>query len=160
MAFDGIVTRAMVREINEKIYMGKIEKVYQPEADELVFNIHTKSVIRNYLQKKIEVVEKLNSSVPNESKHIVLSDNDWTELEVFLNSVEDLFVSRLKKEHPNLSKADLRLMMLLRLKLSQKTLASIYCVSEKAIKQKLFLYKDKVGIKNEHFSLRNYIENF
>ena len=43
MAFDGIVTRAMVREINEKIYMGKIEKVYQPETDELVFNIHTKS---------------------------------------------------------------------------------------------------------------------
>ena len=31
MAFDGIVTRAMVREINEKIYMGKIEKVYQPK---------------------------------------------------------------------------------------------------------------------------------
>jgi len=26
--------------------------------------------------------------------------------------------------------------------------------------EKLFLYKDKVGIKNEHFSLRNYIENF
>ena len=39
-------------------------------------------------------------------------------------------------------------------------LASICCISEKAIKQKLFLYKDKVGIKNEHFSLRNYIENF
>ena len=118
------------------------------------------TVMRNYLQKKIEVVEKLNSIVPNESKHIVLSDSDWTELEVFLDSVEDLFVSRLKQKHPNLSKADLRLMMLLRLKLSQKTLASIYCVSEKAIKQKLFLYKDKVGIKNEHFSLRNYIESF
>lgn len=42
MAYDGIVTRAMVRELNEKIYLGKIEKVYQPEADELVFNIHTK----------------------------------------------------------------------------------------------------------------------
>ena len=42
MAFDGITTCAMVRELNEKIYMGKIEKVYQPEADELVFNIHTK----------------------------------------------------------------------------------------------------------------------
>ena len=43
MAFDGITTCAMVRELNEKIYMGKIEKVYQPEADELVFNIHTKT---------------------------------------------------------------------------------------------------------------------
>ena len=43
MAFDGITTCAMVRELNEKIYMGKFEKVYQPEADELVFNIHTKT---------------------------------------------------------------------------------------------------------------------
>lgn len=118
------------------------------------------SIMRNYLQKKIEVVERLNSTVPDDGKHIILSDSDWTELETFLDGVENLFVSRLKTEHPNLSKADLRLMMLLRLKLSQKTLASIYCVSEKAIKQKLFLYKDKVGIKDKQFSLRNYIENF
>lgn len=134
-----------------------MEKLHQ---EELAHKNVQMTVMRNYLQKKIEVVEKLNSAAPNESKHIVLSESDWTELEVFLDGVEDLFVSRLRKEHPNLSKADLRLMMLLRLKLSQKTLASIYCVSEKAIKQKLFLYKDKVGIRNEHFSLRSYIENF
>ncbi len=42
MAFDGIVTRGMTRELKEKILYGKIEKVYQPEADELVFHIHTK----------------------------------------------------------------------------------------------------------------------
>lgn len=140
---------------NQKQQM--MEKLHQEELSHRDVQL---SVMRNYLQKKIEVVEKLNSSVPNEGKHIVLSDNDWTELEVFLDSVEDLFVSRLKQKHANLSQTDLQLMMLLRLKLSQKTLASIYCVSEKAIKQKLFLYKDKVGIKNEHFSLRNYIENF
>ena len=43
MAFDGIVTRAMVRELEDRISLGKIEKVYQPEADELVFHIHTKN---------------------------------------------------------------------------------------------------------------------
>ncbi len=43
MAFDGIVTRAMVRELQDRILLGKIEKVYQPEADELVFHIHTKN---------------------------------------------------------------------------------------------------------------------
>ena len=133
------------------------EKIHQ---EELLHKEIQLSVMRNYLQKKIDVVEKLNSLVPNENTHIVLSESDWDELEVFLDSVENLFVKRLKQKHPNLSKTDLRLMMLLRLKLSQKALASIYCVSEKAIKQKLFLYKDKVGIKNEHFSLRNYIENF
>lgn len=144
----------------QEIFSQKQQMMEKLHQEELSHRDVQLSVIRNYLQKKIEVIERLDSIVPNESKHIVLSDNDWTELEVFLDSVEDLFVSRLKKERPNLSNADVRLMMLLRLKLSQKTLASIYCVSEKAIKQKLFLYKDKVGIKNEHFSLRNYIENF
>ena len=43
MAYDGIVTRAVVRELQNTILLGKIEKVYQPEADELVFHIHTKN---------------------------------------------------------------------------------------------------------------------
>ena len=43
LAFDGIITSAMVKELQDKIYLGKIEKVYQPENDELVFHIHTKT---------------------------------------------------------------------------------------------------------------------
>lgn len=43
MAFDGIITWAITRELKEKLNMGKIEKVYQPEKDQLVFNIHTKN---------------------------------------------------------------------------------------------------------------------
>ena len=43
MAFDGIITNAMVKELQDTIYLGKIEKVYQPESDELVFHIHTKN---------------------------------------------------------------------------------------------------------------------
>ena len=42
MAFDGIVTMAAAKEMRPVIISGKIDKVYQPEADELVFNIHTK----------------------------------------------------------------------------------------------------------------------
>lgn len=118
------------------------------------------SLMRNYIVEKAEIVAKLELAGQKTTKHIALSEEEWRELEVFLDSIEDLFVKRLKQTHPNLSKADLRLMMLLRLKLPQKTLASIYCISEKAIKQKLFLYKEKVGIKNEHYSLRKYIENF
>ncbi len=43
MAFDGIITSAMTRELQDTILLGKIEKVYQPEADELVFHIHTRA---------------------------------------------------------------------------------------------------------------------
>ena len=42
MAFDGIITCAMASELRDRILLGKIEKVYQPENDELVFHIHTK----------------------------------------------------------------------------------------------------------------------
>lgn len=118
------------------------------------------SAMRNYLLKKIEIVEKLNSIREKDVNHFVLSEDDWTELEAFLDGVEELFVSRLKKQHPNLTQSDIRLMMLLRLKLPQKSLASIYCISEKAVKQKSFLYKERVGIQNEQISLRKYIETF
>lgn len=42
MAFDGIVTMAVAHELADIITGGKIDKIYQPEADELVFNIYTK----------------------------------------------------------------------------------------------------------------------
>ena len=42
MAFDAIVTRAVTVELRQRLLLGKIEKVYQPESDELIFNIHTK----------------------------------------------------------------------------------------------------------------------
>ncbi|GGJ86469.1 hypothetical protein GCM10007063_06240 [Lentibacillus kapialis] len=41
MPFDGIVTRAVTNEINEKIIPGKIAKIYQPTDNELVFTIRS-----------------------------------------------------------------------------------------------------------------------
>lgn len=43
MAFDGMVTAAVARELAAELTLGKVEKIYQPEADELVFLIHTKN---------------------------------------------------------------------------------------------------------------------
>ena len=43
MAFDGLMTRAVTKELRDRILQGKVEKVYQPESDVLVFTIHTKN---------------------------------------------------------------------------------------------------------------------
>nr|WP_315024092.1 NFACT RNA binding domain-containing protein [uncultured Aminipila sp.] len=43
MAFDGIAVHAITQELNKKLSGGKLEKVYQPENDELVFHIHSKA---------------------------------------------------------------------------------------------------------------------
>lgn len=43
MAFDGIMTWAISEELSKNLTLGKIEKIYQPESDSLVFVIHTKN---------------------------------------------------------------------------------------------------------------------
>lgn len=42
MSFDGIVTNAVVKELNETILGGRIDKIYQQEKDEILINIHNK----------------------------------------------------------------------------------------------------------------------
>lgn len=116
------------------------------------------SIMRSYLMKLVTAVEKLNSIKAGTGKHVVLSEKDWKEIAAFLDSTENMFVTRLKTRFPNLSEGDLHLMMLLRLKMPQKVLASLYSISEKAVKQKLFLYKEKVGINGQNISLREYME--
>lgn len=118
------------------------------------------SIMRSYLMKLVTAVEKLNSIKTGTGKHVVLTEKDWKEIAAFLDSTENMFVTRLKTRFPNLSEGDLHLMMLLRLKLPQKVLASLYCITEKAVKQKLFLYKEKVGINGQNISLREYMETF
>lgn len=57
MAFDGIAIRAMTNELNKKLATGKLEKVYQPENDELVFHIHSR-------EGKFKLFLSCNSSSP------------------------------------------------------------------------------------------------
>ena len=41
MAFDGFVTHSIVQELCEKIMLGKIDKIYQPEKDEIIVSVRT-----------------------------------------------------------------------------------------------------------------------
>jgi predicted ribosome quality control (RQC) complex YloA/Tae2 family protein len=41
MAFDGIAVRALARELNTVLAGGRVEKIYQPEKDELIFAVRT-----------------------------------------------------------------------------------------------------------------------
>ena len=41
MAFDGLVVRALAHELNTKLNGARLDKVYQPESDELLLAFHT-----------------------------------------------------------------------------------------------------------------------
>lgn len=40
MAFDGLVVRALAQELNQKLSGARLDKIYQPEADELLLAFH------------------------------------------------------------------------------------------------------------------------
>lgn len=44
MSFDGIVTKAVVKELREKLIGGRVDKVYQQEKDEILLHIHSKGI--------------------------------------------------------------------------------------------------------------------
>ena len=41
MSYDGFVTHSVVHELNGKILGGKIDKIYQPESDEIIISVRT-----------------------------------------------------------------------------------------------------------------------
>lgn len=40
MAYDGLVTKAIVNELNKKIAGGKINKVFEPNKNEIILGIY------------------------------------------------------------------------------------------------------------------------
>lgn len=43
MSYDGMVTHCVVSELNQKLIDGKIDKIYQPENDEIILSVRTRS---------------------------------------------------------------------------------------------------------------------
>lgn len=118
------------------------------------------STMRNFLMRKISILHKLESLKTGKAKQVLLSDFDWEELEVFLNSSDNVFVERLKNEFPNLTPKDVKFLMLIRLKLPYSTIAQIYNIEPKSVKQKLFLIKEKLGLKDSSTSAKRFIEDY
>lgn len=78
MAFDGIVTRAMVTELRRELIMGKINKIHQPVRDELVFDIYTNNGTKRLFASagssapRIHLIEKNLGNPPSPSPFCML----------------------------------------------------------------------------------------
>lgn len=107
------------------------------------------------------MAQKIKEIKNNHINKVTLTSKEWDEIMQFVESVEDGFVTRIKKEYPKLSGDDIKFFILIRLKMSAKVMSMIYGISEKSIRQKLYVYKSKVGLDNgANVSLRTFIENF
>ena len=89
-----------------------------------------------------------------------IDEKDWTELQAYLEACDDSFVTRFKKQFPDISREDYRLCLLLRCGFTNSDLDMVYLNGMQVIKNKQNLAKERLHIEEKKLSLRQYIMQF
>lgn len=152
-----------IRQYKAKVKIEKEKEVQERETAEKLRveemrhkNIQI-STMAGYILKKIDIAQKVESLKGNKDKSMPLSEDDWEEMRIFVDGLQDCFTERLRRCFPELKEADIRFMLLVRLGLSSKSMAMVYGISEKSIRQRMYVYKKSMGIE---CSLREFIQGF
>ena len=113
--------------------------------------------MREELFKRMNVYEKLSDT--EKEKHIQLSDTDWKELQVMLDSGYDGFTRKLRMKFPMLSEKEINFCCLVRINMSLQSLTDIYCISKNSVSRKKLRLKEKMGI-GEEATLDEFLNRF
>lgn len=145
------------------LYAGHERRAHEREAlyaERMESSRRQLDLMSKMLMQRLDFARLLDSLQSGAANRYKMQEEDWRELEQFLDVTQNLFVHRLREQFPHLSEDDLRLLMLLRLRMPAKVLADIYGIAEKSVKQNLFLFKKKVGLEGRSQSLRTFVEQY
>ena len=145
----------------------KQENKLLKQAEELSVLREKAGMLREELLRKMEVFKKLPSldndteEDKNNNRQISLTDNEWREIRVILDSNYDHFTTRLKQEFPALSVADINFCCLIKINVSLHDMSNIYCISRNSVSKKKLRMKEKLGItSDEGISLDEYLQKY
>jgi tetratricopeptide (TPR) repeat protein len=110
------------------------QKALLHQANEVV------AFLQNFILERTEVMQKLNQGGDS---LIYLSPHEWSEVERTLNAIDNNRFANLREQYPNMQEDDIRLCILTRLGISNRTIGNIYCITISAVQhRKLKLKKD------------------
>lgn len=154
---------------NRKILQLKNEKLateIEAKNSKLMFSsvqmAHKNEVLTEVKKDLIEFEKKPESnfrSLIRKLDHELKNEDYWKEFYIYFNEVDQKFLDRIIKRHPNLTKNDLRMCSLLKMNLSTKEIASILNISVRAIEQSRYRLKKRLSLEN-HEDLDKYISSF
>ena len=140
---------------NELIIQEQEKRQLQQEADNHRNLLHQANEVvaflQNYILERTEVVKKLNQE---NDMRITLNPREWSEIERTLNAIDGNRFANIREQYPDLQEDDIRLCILTRLGLSNRTIGNIYCITISAVQhRKLKLKKDLFGESNPDITL-------
>ena len=140
---------------NELIIQEQEKRQLQQEAENQKTQLHQANEVvvflQNYILERTEVVKKLNQ---DNVTRITLNSREWSEIERTLNAIDCNRFTNIRQQYPNMQEDDIRLCILTRLGLNNRTIGNIYCITISAVQhRKLKLKKDVFGESNPDVTL-------
>ena len=130
---------------------GEHQKALLHQANEVV------TFLQNHILERTEVMKKLNQSG---DALISLTPHEWSEIERTLNAIDGNRFAHLREQYPTMTEDDIRLCILTRLGVSNRTIGNIYCITISAVQhRKLKLKKDVFGESNPDITLEQVLNN-
>ena len=157
-----IVIVAMVLVVRYRMQAQRQEKLQlQQEAAHQKTQLHQANEVvtflQNFILERTEVMKKLNQSGDS---IINLNPREWSEVERTLNAIDNNRFTILREQYPNMTEDDIRLCILTRLGLSNRTIGNIYCITISAVQhRKLKLKKEVFGESNPDVTLEQILKN-
>ena len=137
--------RAQRQEKRQLQQEAEHHKTLLHQANEVV------AFLQNFILERTEVMKKLNKSGDS---LIYLSQHEWSEIERTLNAIDNNRFANLREQYPNMQEDDIRLCILTRLGISNRTIGNIYCITISAVQhRKLKLKKEVFGETNPDITL-------
>ena len=121
------------------------QKTLLHQANEVV------AFLQNFILERTEVLKKLNQSG---DVLINIKPHEWSEIERTLNAIDNNRFAKIREQYPTMQEDDIRLCILTRLGLSNRTIGNIYCITISAVQhRKLKLKKEVFGETNPDITL-------
>ena len=130
---------------------AKHQKALLHQTNEVV------AFLQNFILERTEVMKKLNQGGDS---IIYISPHEWGEIERTLNAIDNNRFANLREQYPNMQEDDIRLCLLTRLGISNRTIGNIYCITISAVQhRKLKLKKDVFGESNPDITLEQILNS-
>ena len=157
-----VILLAVVQALRYRIRMQEQEKRrLKQEAEHQKTLLHQANEVvaflQNFILERTEALKKLNQSGDS---LITLYPHEWSEIERTLNAIDNNRFAHIREQYPSMQEDDIRLCILTRLGLSNRTIGNIYCITVSAVQhRKLKLKKDVFGESNPDITLEQILNS-
>jgi tetratricopeptide (TPR) repeat protein len=157
-------------ESKEKLHQSEIErfnaeiKLSENELNNFAYKLLTKSKLIDELENKINAIssdkyETLGAQqISQLSQMRILTDEDWIQFKEHFDKAYSGFIPFIRKKHNNLTPAELRLLLLIKLNIETDEVASILGISQESVRKGRYRLKKKLELKEED-DLIQYVQN-